>query len=158
MALVVEDGSGKSDSNSYSNTASADAYYADQGYAGVTSTDGSLIRGSRALDERYRSQLQGIKSTTGQAMAWPRDGVEDEDGNVLASDAIPARWVMASQEMARTLTASQTDDAPASVKRVKAGSAEVEFSAPKDLRTILSYVDELVSVYLKGGGNSFVRA
>jgi len=157
MALVVEDGTALANSNSYGNTTSADAYYVDMGYS-ETSTDGSLIRGARGLDDRYRLLLKGEKTTSGQAMAWPRDGMEDEDGNSIGANEIPNQWIYAAFEMARALAADQTATADSSVKRAKAGSVEVEFSSPLFQRSILSKVDELVVPYITGGGNRVVRA
>lgn len=157
MALVVEDGTAKADSNAYDTAANANAYYTDQGYT-ETATDATVIRGSRALDGRYRASLKGEKTLPGQAMAWPRDDMDDEDGNPIGANEIPDAWKFAAFEMARAIGADQSVSGESSIKSVKAGSAAVEFSSPLFVRTVLSHVDELVGPYLSGAGNRVVRA
>ncbi len=145
--LVVEDGTAKANSNSYETSANAQTYYNDQGYS-ETATDGAMIRGSRALDALYRARFKGSKTTSGQAMAWPRLGVTDEDGNSVASDTIPAAVKHAAAELARHVPADQATDAGKSIESVKAGSVQVDFAGGYRSRTILDYVDELMAPYL----------
>lgn len=75
MTIVVEDGTGLANADSYISLADADAYHAALGNAewAATSTDGrevALRRATQYLDTRY--QFAGEPLTTTQALAWPR--------------------------------------------------------------------------------------
>lgn len=157
MALVVEDGTAKANSNAYDSVANCQTYYTDMGYSD-TPTEATLIRGSRFADRRHRTRLAGFKVTSGQAMAWPRWGVTDEDGNVVASDAIPDLWKHAVFEYARTVSTDMVADTAQRVKAVGAGSARVEFASAKEIDTIRSHADGLVSQYMESRAGRVVRA
>ncbi len=240
MALVVEDGTAKANSNAYDTAANANAYYVDMGYVGSFATesplvngavaaaattmaidggsgtetvkkgdtfrvagvvgvyeftkdavavsgaiavaeftpaaptggfgndaaitflgdvadDGDMIRGSRALDERYRLMLKGAKTTSGQAMAWPRVGMSDEDGNVVASDTIPTPWKHAAYEMARLVSTKMAVGQTQRLRAVGAGSARVEFATAFTVGAAEEHVSRLVRQYTKAAGKR-VRA
>lgn len=159
--LTVEDGTAKAGADTYGSLAAADLYHTEMGNSGWTGTDleraRMLRRGTRALDARYVGRLQGHKTTSGQALQWPRVNCVDEDANVIASDTIPARVQQAAFEMARAIGAAQTLDAPSSVRQVTAGSVSVTFASGSAQRTILQYVDELMRPFVVGQGR-LVRA
>lgn len=74
MALVIEDGTGKPDADSYVSVADCEAYAAANNltFAGTESEqEGRLRRATRYLDTEY--QYKGQESTETQALAWPRD-------------------------------------------------------------------------------------
>ncbi|MGO4326739.1 DnaT-like ssDNA-binding protein [Cupriavidus sp. 2TAF22] len=76
MAIVVEDGTGKPDANSYVSVAEADAYHADRGntaWASATAKEAKLINATAYADSMYR--FQGQAAGTTQALEWPRAGV-----------------------------------------------------------------------------------
>jgi len=100
MALVYTPG-GASD-NSYVSLAEAEAYFDDRinstangnwdtDSAGVARTDAAksaaLVTATRRIDEE---QFLGLKTSSGQALKWPRTDVYDEDGNAFNSATIPA--------------------------------------------------------------------
>lgn len=66
-----------------------------------------------------------------QTTEWPRTGLVYEDGTEVADDAIPSRLVRATALLAGTISrVSSNSDArthSARLRRVKAGSAEVEY-------------------------------
>ena len=94
MALVVEDGTGLANAESYvsipaspSPTAQKEAY---------------LRKATEYLDNRYGDAYQGARVTTTQALGWPRayavvDGVE------VAEDALPTQLIRATCEVALLL-------------------------------------------------------
>jgi hypothetical protein len=89
--LVVEDGSGVVDANSYTDLADARAYLALRGLA-LSVTDGTAeTQLIRAMDyiEALRNEFQGVKTDSAQALQWPREGAT-LDGAAIAPDAIPA--------------------------------------------------------------------
>ena len=99
MALTYTPG-GASD-NSYVTLAEAEAYFDDRinstangnwenTAAGVARSDAeksaALVTATRRLDEE---SFVGIKTSSGQALKWPRTDVQDEDGNTYDSATIP---------------------------------------------------------------------
>src|SRR5687767_14396256 len=92
MALTYTPG-GASD-NSYATRAEADSYFADHLYAtdwtGATNAtkEAALVTATRRIDEE---SFLGIKTSSGQALKWPRTDVYDEDGESFNSATIPAR-------------------------------------------------------------------
>jgi hypothetical protein len=150
MALTIEDGSAKADADSYSEVADAQTYYTNMGYSD-TPTEATMRRGSRWIDANFQARLKGTRATSGQSMQLPRDGMTDEDGNLISSDTVPTRWIYAMYEVARSVSVSMTVEESKSIRRVKAGSVEVEFATAQDEAATLAYVNDLVASYLRSG-------
>jgi hypothetical protein len=78
MALVVEDGTGLANANSYISVAYADAYFTDRanaawGTATQQAKEAALINASSYLDIRFSDNLRGIPLNPGvQALSFPR--------------------------------------------------------------------------------------
>lgn len=77
MALVVEDGAGLADAESYVSVASADAYHVAHGNPAWAAADDSAkeiaLRNATAyIDARYA--FAGVQVVAGQALEWPRTG------------------------------------------------------------------------------------
>jgi len=86
LTLVVEDGSGKADANSYLSLADADAFHEgnlwNEDWPGTepadeASKDRALVTATRLLDQQWR--WFGYKLTDTQALQWPRVQVPDRD-------------------------------------------------------------------------------
>ncbi len=81
--LIVEDGSGLADANTYCSQARADEINAGNFYGAgwATMTDdqkrGALITATRMLDQQW--QWAGDKKTEEQALQWPRTECPDPD-------------------------------------------------------------------------------
>lgn len=78
--MIVEDGTGKADANSYSDVASADAYFAERGntvWAGLTeqNKEFKLVQATDYIEGRFADKWRGQPLTDTQALAWPRSGV-----------------------------------------------------------------------------------
>jgi hypothetical protein len=91
--FVVEDGTGKTDSNALVSEADSVQYHENHsdptGWSGAdTPTKENAIREATQYLELYYN-WKGNKSNSGQALQWPRGGMEDRDGYGLASDVIP---------------------------------------------------------------------
>ena len=71
MAITVEDGTGKTDSNSYISSAELTAYATDRA---ITLTGGDEII-YKAMDYVESQPFAGDKYTEEQALQWPRTGV-----------------------------------------------------------------------------------
>lgn len=94
---------GGASDNSYVTLAEAESYFANRlnssvngdwtnDSAGTARTDdvkkAALITATFRIDEE---QFRGIKTSSGQALKWPRTGVSDEDGEAFNSATIPTR-------------------------------------------------------------------
>jgi hypothetical protein len=151
MEFKVERGEGFEDSTSYVTTAFMTAYYSDMGYSD-TASEAIATRGSRWMDARYQARLKGARVWAGQAMQWPREGVGDEDGNTVGSGEVPERWKQAVCEAGRKVSTAMVVDEGKSIRRVKAGSVEVEFATAQAERETLDYIDWLIGPYLEETG------
>lgn len=103
MAIVTEDGTGKSDAQSYLSLADADAYFTARGIAawtGANSTkEAALIAATEYIDIRWGDLLKGsLEFTDTQALLFPRLNVYDNDGRALTG--IPQRLERATAEYA----------------------------------------------------------
>lgn len=168
MALVVEDGSGLSNSESYLSVVNADTYHAD--HSGSTSWNGAstenkekaLRLSTQYIDAIYRGQWQGQAQLDTQALSWPRAGVIDENGFVVDWDTIPQRLADACAEAALKELDGDTLlpdlDGTGTIKRekVKAGPVETdtEYIGGVSPFKVFSMVEALLQDYLKSGGNS----
>jgi len=79
MALIVEDGTGKPDAESYVSVADAGTYAAARGLTFPVSTapeialaEQALRRATELLDAKYGPRFAGTWAVDGQALAWPR--------------------------------------------------------------------------------------
>ncbi len=107
MALVVEDGTGRADAESYVSVADAETYATARGLTFATGStaakEQALRRATTWLDARYRSRFVGIrKNRRLQALEWPRTGSFDamEPINAIGTSEIPTEVVKATVEAA----------------------------------------------------------
>jgi len=103
--IIVEDGTGISNSNSYVTLAEADAYFTSIGELGWAGTDDfknqNLINATSAMDATYGQRyLSYLRDNTSQALLWPREDVWDRHGRRIGSGAIPVTLQNAQCEMA----------------------------------------------------------
>src|SRR5688572_27710830 len=120
LVLIKEDGTGKSDANSYAAVADGDAYHDGHLYASawtaatLTNKETALVMASRLLDAQF--QFNGFKRLSTQALQWPRRECRDPDlengvipglllarGPYLDETKVPAVMLHATAEMAREL-------------------------------------------------------
>lgn len=112
------------------------ATYADA--AGYTVPTGTVAtarqRGSDYIDAAYADRWPGEPAGGfEQLRAWPRSGAEDRFGNAIDASTVPTRVVNAAYEAALLeLTTpgslSALTSANEKVKRLKAGSVEIEYA------------------------------
>lgn len=96
MALIVEDGSGVANANSYETLVGIRAYALSRGVT-LSATDSVVeAQAHKAMDflEAQRGRYQGDKTDPAQALQFPRTGVK-VDCVEIAADAIPAVLVQA---------------------------------------------------------------
>ncbi len=138
LTLVVEDGTGKSDANSYAARATADAYFEGRlnatAWTGATegNRDIALVMATRTIDALFR--FHGWKRVETQALQWPRIEVPDVDlpgaqvpglrwsgCTYLPEDEVPAAVVNATCELALALLAEDRTGDPEGAGLVSLG-------------------------------------
>jgi hypothetical protein len=106
MALVVEDGTGKADAESYLSVADCDTYHTKHGdssdWSGASTADKeeALRMGTQYLDAIYNALWIGTRANETQALDWPRSDAEDYDGFIIGSTSIPQALKDATAEAA----------------------------------------------------------
>jgi hypothetical protein len=121
LTLIKEDGTGRSDANSYASVADGDSFFAGHLYADLWSAPGNsarlepaLVMATQVLDAEW--QFHGHKAVAGQALQWPRAGCPDPDGETgasVASDAVPVAIMNATCQLAlKLLQTDRTTDPP----------------------------------------------
>lgn len=167
FTFTVEDGSGIADATSYISLEEANDILAmnihiSADWAELTDADKErlLAWASRYLDERARWYGYRVSDTSG--LRWPRTGVIDRDGIVIAPDAIPKQLKIAVAEMARYLmtgdrTVERDQDG---LVRLKADVIELEFlegyklpKVPEHMQYLLAGLGSIGT----GGGMQFKR-
>lgn len=105
MALVVEDGTGLSNAESYLSAADCTTYNdAHQAVAAWTSADTTtreraLRNATQYLEARYGDRWLGERKSTTQSLGWPRYSVS-YDGIELSSATLPQKLKDATAELA----------------------------------------------------------
>lgn len=141
MALTVEDGTGKTDSNSYVTEAEAIAYAEARGIE-LPADDaavGAMLLSAMDYLEAQRARYQGTKTNPGvQALQWPRTGVILDCAYVLPDNVIPvelknAQMALALEVFAGNVLLPSSDGRV--VKREKVDVIEREFMTSKELGT-----------------------
>lgn len=127
--FVVEDGTGKTDANSYISVADADQYnenhQADTDWSGATQAEKekALRLATQYLDAEYGNDWIGVRANEDQALDFPRADMIDRDGVDIDSDSVPQAIKDATVEAA-ILSNGGTDlipnlDSPGTIKRIK---------------------------------------
>lgn len=163
MALIVEDGTGKADAESYISVEDATAYHADRGNAAWASLASDTVREQllrRATEymlQVYRSAWQGYRMTSAQALDWPRADV-CVDGYPLAIDIVPAEVKRACAELAlKANSGPLAPDLGQAIKRQKIGPIDTEYAdySPQSKRYVA--IDRLLQPLLSGRGGMSIK-
>lgn len=168
MALIVEDGTGKTDSNTYADKTQARAYATARGVtlpADDSAVEAMLLKAADYL-EGLRARYQGQRTTPGtQALQWPRSGVVIDDDYELPDNVIPVELKNAQCQLVLEQQSGLTLQ-PASdgriVKSTKVDVIEKEYFSAADMGQSGSplptfpAVDALVAPLLKSGGTGLV--
>lgn len=160
MALILEDGTGKPDAETYVSASEARTYAEKRGVelpAGDQAVEVLLVK---AMDWLAALDWAGERTFPEQALDWPRTGVDEpgRPGQSVPPDQVPKRIKDAQSRLA--MEAVSLDLAPSSdgraVKKEKVADLEVEYADPvaPAVFPILPAVDALVDGYLvsSGGG------
>ena len=147
LVLIKEDGTGRSNANSYASAADGDAYYDGHLYATawtaatVTNREKALVFATRLIDSEF--QFHGSRAVENQALQWPRSGCPNVDGvnAEWPSDAVPKLVMDATCELARELLILDRTAAPdgEGLKYLNDGTVQKGFDKA-DRRPVISRV------------------
>lgn len=157
MTLIVEDGTGRADADSYASVAQAQAYAAQYGLTaapGSIALDQALRRATRYIDTTFRARFIGIRRNgRAQALEWPRTGaiatleaIGDIPGyvvgfygtpayttildNIVPSEVVSATIEAAFSQMGKPVSATPGGDAVGALKRTSTGDVVTEWYQP----------------------------
>lgn len=165
MALIVEDGTGKPDANSFVTLTEARQYATSRGVTlpvDDAAAEALIINAADFLFT-YEVQLKGVRTTDEQALIYPRKGVEI-NGAELAQDAIPptlkkAQLQLVIEGSSGSLTVSRRG--ADFIKRKKTGPLEKEWSEAVYLQygNTVSFplVDTYMQPLLQQGAGALLR-
>lgn len=163
MALILEDGTAPDGANSYADEDTLGTY---TDYRAITLAAGdaeaALIRATVALDATYRGRFGGYRTNgRNQSLEWPRTAAYDAEGNAIAGDEIPVEIINATCEFAirELIEAGSTMpdlERGGAIKRLKAGSVEVEYAGNAGNATVFQIVDGILAGLLGSPVASFV--
>lgn len=147
--------------NVYVVVADADDYLGASLYAtdwtGATTDNKSraLVMATRLID---RQVWDGSQTDSDNEQDWPRSGLTDDNGNTIDSATIPQFVKDATAELALSLLGDQDVETfdTTEVKRVAAGSAQVEFFRGEGdfTKRFPTTVQELLGPYLAAANSS----
>lgn len=153
--MVVEDGTGKTNSDSYCSVDTADTYHTtarlySTDWTGISTTaekETALIWATRVLDDEMNWYGTIVSET--QALRWPRTGVITRDGVTIEDNEMPTSIQYAVAELAMHLTAEDrtTDSYMTGVEDVKAGPIRVKIKQSWSKSVIPRSVYKMVKQY-----------
>lgn len=163
MALIVEDGTGKVNAESYTSVAVAAAYHLSigQGEAWdlIDDQEAALRKATLYMLQAYRGRWAGMRVTVAQRLDWPRAWVPIEDApsgyrdgsayvanNIVPTDVQNACAELALQSASGSLNANITQGK----KRVKVDVIEVEFDSNDSQAVQYRSIDMMLDQYLEG--------
>jgi len=162
ITLVKEDGTGKSDANSYADLTDGNAYHDGHLYATAwtAASDAqkavALVMASRLIDAEF--QFNGTRTNAVQGLQWPRARCPEPDAihvplqvllpipsDYVRYDSVPKAVVQATCEMARELLIVDRTAAPAGegLKYQNVGTTQTGYDK-NDTRPVLSRVAQVM--------------
>lgn len=169
MALIVEDGTGKTDAESFCTVAFADDYHTKRGgtaWDALTNDNKeiALRRATDYLEQVYRLRWLGYRKLELQALSWPRDEVRRADFTYLnqysfyPDNQVPVEVQNACASLA--LKASSGELAPdiaRQTQREKVGPLEVEYEKGRVPYVRYRAIDNLLAPFLDAGSSGTFR-
>lgn len=168
MALVVEDGSGKADAESYISVADATTYHASRGNVAWASVASDTVREQllrKATDYMavYRDRWAGWRVSTMQALDWPRYEVPIKDASLLGqslmayypSNAVPVAVARACAELAlRAIDGDLAVDLDPPVIEETIGPITTKYAEGAPQQKRFPAIDAMLLPFMTGGAGS----
>lgn len=161
MTIIVEDGAGLANSESYASVSFADAYFASRANdvwdaLDTPAKEAALISATDFIEATYSQSWRGSKATATQALSWPRLDVY-LDGFALPAEAIPYRLIQATAELAvRASAAPLVEDQGQRVVKEKVDVLETtyaEFSDPAQRYPLVTRILAPLTIGATDGGS-----
>lgn len=166
MALIVEDGSGLANADSYLSVADADTYHTAHGNpaawsgASTAAKESALQLATQYLDAVYGTRWDGQRINSTMSLDWPRFSVVDPDGFLLPSNAVPRQVKDACAYLALqnvngdTLVPDTAAGGNVSSESVSVGPISTSTTYSGDKSGVKTYrlVDLLIAEIALGGG------
>lgn len=159
MALIVEDGSGKTDAESFCSVAAADSYHAKMGNIAWADLDADvkeqcLRRATQYMQGAYRLRWLGTLTKYNQALAWPRFDVRF-DGLNWPIDQVPPEVIHACALLAlKASTEALAPDIEREVIAESVGSIAVTYKSGAPAYKRYREVDMLLAHLLAASTNT----
>jgi len=159
MTLIVEDGTGKADAESYASVAYADARMAAMGMTIWTELnepekEQALRRATQYMEDYYRLKWKGTRTTTVQALNWPRTDVYVPDGpgdGLVEPYSLPIAVVNACADLAlRAAAGPLYADESRPYTRAKVADIEVEYSEKSSQAVRYRTIEASLAIYTMG--------
>ncbi len=154
--LIVEDGTGLSNANSYASLEEADTYHSLRGNSLWTGEDSvkeaALIRATSSIDGMYARYWPGTRATKEQALDWPRVDAYDRDGYLetgLPRQVVNATIEAALIELQTPGTLTSELDRGGAIKREKVGPIETEYMDSSNSRTKYPAIENYLFRFIK---------
>ncbi|MCD8213264.1 MAG: hypothetical protein LUC34_04330 [Campylobacter sp.] len=140
--MIVEDGTGLANADSYIGIDYADDYFSTRNvaeWANLPNKEALLIKATDFIEVAYFSKWRGERLTLNQALAFPRD-----------SGGVPEKLKKAVCELALKASSGELmSDIERLTKKEKVGSIEVEYADNASAVTKYAYVASLLKPLLK---------
>jgi hypothetical protein len=172
MSLIVENGQGLANAESYISVADADTYHSNRGnasWASLTTTvkEQLLRKATDYMEQVYRLDFLGYRHTEEQALSFPRDEVQRRDYTYLnqfsfyPNDTVPVELQQACASLAlKTVGLDLAPDIARITKREKVAALEIEYDSTKPAYVKYRSIDNLLAPFLNstsGTGREVVR-
>ena len=155
LTLVVENGTGLTNSNSYATIAEAETYFEAHLYTTVwdiaINKDVALVMATRLLDDWI--DWEGYRATEEQSLRWPRHDVVDEDGYLLDSDVVPQFLKNATAELAQYIMSNDPGAEPDTVGFSSLRVGELAMTIDKNDRDRITAIPDVVKAIIEHYGN-----
>lgn len=166
MALIIEDGTGKADAESYISVADATVYHAARGntawetVADDTAREQLLRKATDFMVASYRERWDGYRKSTTQALDWPRYEVPIRDSAIQGvyaafydSDSVPLTVARACAELAlRAIDDDLAGDLDIPVVAESIGPISVSYAEGGRQTKMFRAVETMLSPFFKGYG------
>lgn len=155
MALIIEDGTGKVDSNTYVLDTTFNTWLTDRGLtlSGLLTVDNLLLQASDYLETL---SYKGFKFTQAQAMQHPRGDLYI-DGYLFPSDEIAKQLIDAQMQVSYSIDQGVNPMATIgqAIKMEKVDVIEVEYQDGTISQSTITAVNKTLSKLLLNSGGSF---
>jgi len=163
VAIDVEDGTGKTTSNSYASVAEATSYFAvdptTSFWAGLTLTqqENYLQWATRILDAKTEWNGRRYKET--QSLAWPRSGAYDREQYAIGVSVIPKPVKAATFELVKWLQNNDPTSGPdvQVLKKLTVDVVEIEYQDEMTQTSFPSIINAILfglGTFRSGGSTS----